>query len=159
MMESEIRIRPAKVKDIPWVIELWKEHLDYHAGWDPYFERAAGAEAGFGEYLTQNLANIGLFVAETDDGRLVGFILLEMATRPPCFVNRTYGMITDIAVTEEFRHRTIGQQLLEQALSWFVERDVHRIETSILDINPLSTSFWRSAGFKCYLSRAYLQIE
>ena len=158
MAESGIRIRLANVNDIPGVIELWKEHLDYHARCNPYFERAAGAEAGFGEYLTENLANIGLFVAETGT-RLVGFTLLEMPTRPPCFVNRTYGMITDLAVTEEFRHRTIGQQLLKQALSWFKARDIHRIETSMLDVNPLSTAFWKSAGFKCYLSRAYILIE
>lgn len=157
MLEPGIGIRNAEEKDIPIIIELWKEHLDYHANIDPFFERAPGAETGFHKYLTENLVNIGLFIAEYNI-RMVGFILLEIETRPSCFVNRKYGMISDIAVTKEFRHRTIGQQLLMHSLSWFKERNINRIETRILDANPLSTAFWRSAGFKSYMTCAYLQI-
>jgi len=157
MSEIEIRIRNADEKDIPGIIELWTEHLDYHAKCDPFFERTEGAVTGFQEYLIENLVNIGLFIAENDI-RIVGFILLEIAKRPPCFVHRNYGMISDIAVTNEFRHKKIGQQLLEYSLSWFKQRDINRIEAHILDANPLATAFWRSTGFKSYMNCAYLQI-
>jgi GNAT superfamily N-acetyltransferase len=157
MLESEIIIRNAEDMDIPRIIELWKEHLDYHAKYDSFFERAEGSETGFQKYLTDNLANIGLYIAEINS-KIVGFILLEIEIRPPCFVNRNFGMISDIAVTKEFRFRTIGKQLLKHALPWFKERNINRIETRILVANPSATAFWSSAGFNLYMNCSYLQI-
>lgn len=157
MAGMRIDIRKAGPEDLAGVVELWVEHLDYHARCDPYFARAPGADEGFLKYLQESLAEIGLLVAEDQD-HLVGFILLEIASRPPCFVERRYGMVTDIAVTEAYRGHKIAAQLLAQGLAWFKAQGIRRVETRILDANPLASAFWKSAGFHPYLTCSYLEI-
>ena len=156
-MSAKVTIRGANMSDLPNVITLWQEHQEYHFQCDPYFERSRDANPGFLEYLQDNLENIGLFVAEIEK-QLVGFVLAETARRPACFASRDYGMIDDLAVTADWRGKGIGQQLLAQGMIWFAEKGIRRIETRVLNSNPLSTKFWQKAGFEPYISCVYKAI-
>ena len=153
-MNTQVTIRIATRSDLLEVVALWQEHQEYHARCDPYYERSKDANPGFLKYLQENLQKVGLFVAEIDK-RLVGFVLTEIDLRPPCFAKREYGMIDDLAVTEEWRGRGIGQKLVEQAIAWFTEKGIDRIETRVLMSNPLACNFWRQAGFDPYMNCVY----
>ena len=153
-MNNPITIRQAVQADLPNVVSLWQEHQEYHAGIDPHFERAENANAGFLKFLQENLEEIGLFVAEADE-KLVGFVLAEVATRPPCFAQREYGMIDDLAVTEARRGRGIGQRLVKQAMAWFEEKSIKRVETRVVMANELASRFWKEAGFEPYIQSLY----
>ena len=153
-MRGNVTIRAATQSDLPAVVALWQEHQEYHAQFDPYFARALDANPGFLKFLQESLDHIGLFVAEIDQ-YLVGFVLAEIARRPPCFAQRDYGMIDDLAVTAAWRRKGIGQKLLARATTWFTEKGIHRIEARFLRENELASNFWRKAGFEIYMHGVY----
>jgi len=156
-MEEKILIRHAAISDIPLVVDLWQEHQEYHAALEPWFERSENPNPGFQQYLEEHLDDLGLFVAEVDKS-LVGFILGEIASRPPCFAERKYGMIDDLAVTAAWRGKGIGKKLLTAMSAWFKENDIHRIETRLLLANPLAGRFWQAAGFTAYMNNVYREV-
>lgn len=156
-MNTRVTIKNATSNELPDVVALWEEHLAYHAACDAYFAKSPDAALDFLKFLEDQLAELGLFVAEVD-GRRVGFILGEIAHRPPCFAERVYGMIDDLAVTADWRGQGVGQELLKRMLAWFQEKGIHRIETRVLMSNPLASKFWEQAGFGAYMRCVYKDI-
>lgn len=156
-MNTRVTIKNAIQKDLPDVVALWAEHLAYHAAHDLYFAISPDAASGFLKYLEDQLDELGLFVAEVNGSR-VGFILGEVAQRPPCFAERKYGMIDDLAVTEAWRGQGVGQELLKCMRAWFQIKGIHRIETRVLEANPLASKFWEQAGFEPYMRCVYQDL-
>jgi len=157
-MNEQIIIRKATRIDLSDVVTLWEEHQEYHAECDPYFERSKDANPGFQKYLEDHLEELILYVAVADE-KMVGFVLGEVARRPPCFASREYGMIDDLAVTAAWRGQGIGQKLVGRMMEWFTERRIHRIETRVLISNPLASKFWKKSGFDAYMSFVYKDVE
>ena len=156
--KCHITIRQATLSDIPKVVELWAEHVDFHADYDPHFTRKQNSEEGFGKYLREQIdnPNLLLLVAESE-AKIVGFLSAELGKYPPCFVQRDYGAISDIAVTKGYRRRGIGRKLLAEAMKWFTSKDIDQIETRVATTNPLSINFWRQMGFSPYIEFMYLE--
>ena len=153
-MNSTVTIRAATRSDLPEVVALWQEHQEFHAQCDPYFERSSNPNPGFLNFLQEDLDNLGLFVAQVET-RIVGFILGEITSRPPCFASIEYGIINDLAVTAEWRRKGIGKLLVEKGMNWFTEKGIHRIEARVLMSNSLASNFWHKAGFDPYMETVY----
>jgi len=147
-------VRSAKRSDIDGILEVWKEHMDFHGDIYPIFARAEDGHVWCAEFLSTHWKDPdwALFVAD-EEGRIAGYCLATILEYPPIFHIRNFGFIQDMAVTSEFRRRGIGTQLLERLLVWFKERGVRRIELQALMENEISQSFWRKSGFAPYLSR------
>jgi ribosomal protein S18 acetylase RimI-like enzyme len=155
---NHITIRQATLSDIPKVVDLWAEHVDFHAAYDAHFTRKQNSEEVFSNYLREQIDNPGLLLLVAESGaKIVGFLLAELGKYPPCFVQRDYVAISDIAVTKDFRRRGIGRQLLAEAMKWFASKGIDRIETRVATTNPLSTQFWRQMGFSPYIEIMYLE--
>jgi GNAT superfamily N-acetyltransferase len=146
-------IRPAKRNDIDGLLEVWKEHMDFHSERYPLFTRSAEGHIKFAEFLKKhwNDPDWAVFVAE--EGTIVGYCLATVMDYPPVFNVRKFGFIQDMAVTAAHRRRGIGTKLLERLEIWFKERGVRRIELQALIGNEVSQSFWRKRGYEPYLNR------
>jgi ribosomal protein S18 acetylase RimI-like enzyme len=146
-MRERAFVPEAAITDIDGIVELWTEHLDFPAQLDTRFERRDGS--GYGEHLREKVGDNDflLLVAIVED-RVVGFLSGELSRFPPCFVHRDHGVIIDLAVTSRYRRQGVGAALLEEAMAWFVERDVPTVETRVLMANPLAMEFWNKAGFR-----------
>jgi GNAT superfamily N-acetyltransferase len=147
-------VRRAKRSDIDGILEVWKEHMDFHSEIYPLFARAEDGHVRFAEFLSKhwNDPDWALFVAD-EEGAIVGYCLATILDYPPVFHIRNFGFIQDMAVSAEFRRRGIGTELLERLVVWFKEQGVRRVELQALIGNEVSQSFWSKRGFAQYLSR------
>jgi len=159
-MTDNSSIRPAKASDIPAIVDLWIELMDFHAERDPWFRRSADGHIGFAEHLANCIddARYVLLVAELD-GRIVGYSLAEITQRPAAFAEREHGFITDIAVTAKCRRLGIGTRLAEETIRSLRERGVNKIVLSYASANEVSRAFWRKMGFQPYMERLRLDIR
>lgn len=159
-MEAEdVTLRDATPDDVPAVVELWKEFMDFHMARDPHFTRAADGAESWAKFLRANMADDASMVAVAEArGELVGYLLAKVAEMPPVFERKVCGQIFDLAVTKRFRRTEIGRRLFERAAEWFESRGIDRIELTVAVSNPVSTAFWRRLGFKRYTERLYLEI-
>lgn len=149
---SDIKYRKASENDATAISLLWAEEFDYHSSLDPLYKRNEESEKGIAEFIAKavNDEDTFIYIAKLND-TIVGFVWCEIDKKPPCFTNRSYGIVSDIAVAKEQRGKGIAKELLKQALEWFKSKSISHIETRVLQSNPLATKFWQSSGFKPYL--------
>lgn len=158
-----IAIRQARQADVPQILELWKELMDFHSARDGHFVRAEDGHERYGTFISECIDDpqACVWVAEEKQaGKLVAHCLAMIAEYPPVFVHRRYGMIYDLAVTASHRRQGLGQMLVDKVAAWFAERDITRIEVQFTTTNEISGAFWvQKAGFQPFLIRAYKDIQ
>jgi GNAT superfamily N-acetyltransferase len=144
--------RDATQQDVDRVVELWAEHVDFHAQCDPRFLRTEGSEVGFAQHLRTKLAESDylLLVAEID-GEVVGFLNGELSAYPPCFAHHAHGFIDNLAVSPQRQRAGVGTALLEKAMAWFSAKGVSTVEGRVLLANPVAMAFWQKTEFEPYM--------
>ena len=158
-----IIVRQARQADVPQILELWKELMDFHSARDGHFVRAEDGHERYGEFISECITadDACVWVAEEKRAdKLVAHCLAMIAEYPPVFIHRRYGMIYDLAVTAAHRRRGLGQRLVDKVAAWFIERDITRIEVQFTTTNEVSGAFWtKKVGFQPFLIRAYKTIQ
>jgi GNAT superfamily N-acetyltransferase len=145
-------IREAVRRDLPALVALWQEMMDYHRGYDPRFRFGPNAQREVERHLLETMRSRAarILVADTD-GRVVGYILGEVHARRPLYPVGNYGFISDISVTASFRRMGIGRALVGAMDAWFASQKVTTVELFAATLNPESAAFWLSLGYTDYL--------
>ena len=155
----KVTIRNANEKDLPSVIKIWKEFIDFHKEKDRLLTRRADGHEYFAKFFRENIEKETalVLVAETE-GKVVGYCQNLIEVFPPVLVTEKYGNVMDMAVTEKYRSQGIGEKFFNEAKKWFKEKGIERLEVRVLVANEIATSFWRKIGFKPYLETVYMEI-
>lgn len=158
-MKAQITVREAVKNDIPAMVELWKEMMDFHKERDRFFSRTATGHEGWVEFITTHISNKNscVLVAELD-GQIVGHCLAFTEKYPPVLKTKRYGLFQELAVAAKHHRCGVGESLFNGTLKWFRKRRIKRIEVRVSALNELSTAFWRKMGFKPYLETLCLEV-
>ena len=156
---KKMKYREATKQDIPKIIELWKEFIDFHKDRDIFFSRSKKGPENFRKFVLENMSKEDsiVYIAESN-GEVVGYILSMVQDYPPVFEIKKYGVICDLAVASEYRRIGIGMHLVNIAMAWFVKKGMNRAEIAVAVTNEISTSFWNKMGFKPYKETCYLEL-
>ena len=158
-MNEQVKIREAVMEDVPAIVEIWKELMDFHKRLDAIFSRSATGHKGFAEFLTSNMENEDSCVLVAADGEhIVGYCQATISKYPPVLVREKYVEIFDMAVTEKYQRLGIGRMIIDVLRRWYADKDVDRIELKYLTANKSAEEFWTKMGFKPYLKTAFLEI-
>jgi len=157
-MNGQVDIRKAVMEDVPAIIEIWKELMDFHKGLDAIFSRSATGHEGFAEFLTSNMEKEDSCVLVAADGEhIVGYCQACISKYPPVLVREKYVEIFDMAVTKKYQRQGIGRMIIDALRRWYADKDVDRIELKYLTANKSAEEFWTKMGFKPYLKTAFLE--
>jgi GNAT superfamily N-acetyltransferase len=144
-----MRIRKAKLSDVPKVVDLATELLEYHAKLDDYFSPAKKVDEVYAKHFRRCVRSRKyLFLVAEDDCGIVGYALGSLSRRPPVYALREIGCIDDMMVAEQFRRRGVGKLFLDVLLSWFREKGIKYIELSVHIDNMVGRNAWEKYGFK-----------
>jgi GNAT superfamily N-acetyltransferase len=159
IMARRVIIRRAVAEDVPSILELWKELMDFHKERDRLFSRSATGHEGFADFITGHMSSDTscVFVAEAGTD-IVGYCLAIVEEYPPVLEIKEYGLVQDVAVTEKYRRGGIGKRLLKEARSWLSEKGIRRIEARVARTNGVATRFWAKMGFTPYLETVFVEI-
>jgi len=148
----ETAIRQATPRDLPSLVSLWQEMMDYHRAYDPRFRFSPNAQREVEKHLLDTLRSRAarIFVADVE-GRVIGYILGEVHARRPLYPVGTYGFISDICVASAWRRRGVGRSLVRALDAWFASQKVTSVELFAASLNPDSAAFWIVLGYKDYL--------
>jgi ribosomal protein S18 acetylase RimI-like enzyme len=160
MMQSDYVIRKASTYDVPQIVELWKELMDFHKERDRIFSRSVTGHVAFADFVTGHISNETSCVFVAEAGRnLVGYCLAFIEKYPPVLKMTEYGLVQDLGVTKKYQRRAIGKRLLKKAQNWFSEKGVRRIEARVAEFNKASTESWAKMGFTPYLETVFMEIQ
>lgn len=145
-------VRPAKSSDVERIVDLWEEMFQFHRRLDEHFTISNGGRESFTKHVEGNLTAVDSSILVAEVGKVVvGFSFAMIAKYPPVFEMERYGLITDLAVSRDFRRRGIGERLLRDVFRWFSGKGMTRIEVHVANCNEVSRNFWRKMGFTTYM--------
>ena len=149
---SDVKYRKAGERDATAISLLWAEYFDYHFSLDPWYKRHKDSDKDIATFLAKAAKDNDtlIYVAEYNE-KVVGYIWCEIDRKPPCFENRLYGFVSDIAVTKEQRGKGVAKELLNKSMEWFKKKNITHVEARVLKSNPLATKFWQSSGFESFV--------
>lgn len=149
---NEIVIRSAGENDTNAIANLWAEAVDYSLKFDPYYARNTDSKENFEKFIVAYLRreDADVILAKMDTN-VIGYCLVVELERPPLTLNRKYGVVYDMAVTQNLRRCGIGTQLFDRAKNWFKNRGVRRIELNVLKANQSAVRFWKRMGFNPHI--------
>lgn len=157
---GRVQIRPAEPPDIPALVELWTEFMDYHSALDPDYVRAPGATKRWAEYIGVRLGDDAYHVLVAGDGAaLAGYVVATVMDYPPVFTIGKYGFIQEIAVAAPYRRSGIARRLLRAAEDWLLAAGLERVQVTIDVANAASMALFRSAGFAPHTERLIKKLN
>jgi ribosomal protein S18 acetylase RimI-like enzyme len=158
-MEIQAVVRTATRRDIPAIVGLWEELMDFHQARDPFFTRAAHGNRLFAKFVQENIRNDAALVLVAAAGeRIVGYCQGMLDRHPPALAKPQYGQILDFMVTAAYRRSGIGQQMLETLSAWFRREGTRRIEVRHSTFNEVAARFWPKMGFQPYLQTLFREL-
>lgn len=155
-----IRIRPFRTSDLPSLREMTGEAFD-GVSIDQGIERAFGEINGH-DWRWRKMRHVdddvirdaaGVFVAETADGSLVGYI---STWRDP---EAGIGHIPNVVVAAGYRGQGLGRRLLEHALQQFRTSGLTHAKIETLVQNKVGQALYTSIGFREVARQIHLVMD
>lgn len=159
MVQTGVTIRAATRQDVPAVVALWEELMDFHRAKDPFFERAPNGGNLFARFVEENICNDAacVLVAVVEE-KVVGYCQGFLDRHPPVIAEPEYGQVLDFAVTASHQGTGIGAQMFEILREWFRREGVRRLEVRHSTFNEAAACFWPRMGFKPYLQTLFMEL-
>ncbi len=152
-------IRLATRRDIPAMVVLWEELMDFHRVRDPFFTRSDNGGDIFAQFVGENIRNDSACVlVATVEGKIVGYCQGMLDRHPPALQEPNFGQVLDFGVTAEYRRAGIGEQMFRALCEWFRREGVRRIEVRHSTFNEIGARFWPKMGFQPYLQTLFLEL-
>ncbi len=145
-MNSEFKIRQATAEDVSQIFGLIQALAEY----EKLTHQVTGTLEDLQEHLFGNRVYAEAIIVEIDrgeiDSKIVGFALFfpnysTFLTKPGIYLE-------DLFVLPEYRRRGLGKAMLSYLGKLALERDVGRLEWSVLDWNESAIAFYQSMGAK-----------
>jgi ribosomal protein S18 acetylase RimI-like enzyme len=145
-----ITIRKAENKDFDKIVELSTELQDYEKAIYPVRKagNAYSKSAVTRMYKEMNAKEIDIFVAESEEGQIVGYSSGH-ASDETCDEKNSY-YVEDLAVTEAFRGQGIGTQMLDYMKNFAKENGFQRFSIGVISANYRTLELYKNYGFKVY---------
>ena len=157
---AELRVAPARSRDIPALAAIWRELMDLHERTDPRFTLALDASARW-QAMAEEMVdrNQGFLLAAYRGQRPVGFCVGWIARNPPIYRVPEVGFISEIAVTHGEQRRGVGRALVLAATRYFKSQGVDEFQLSTAVWNEDAQRFWEALGGESLLVRYRFPIN
>lgn len=151
-------IRKAATKDAIGILELMKQLIDLHHRLDPYY-KTFSQYRNLRDYINESIQNRDkiLLVAE-EDNVIFGYIIGAIEETPFYATEDKIGVIADATISEQYRKQGILRLLFNEALTWFNQKRIKRIELSVDARNEAAIAAWKKLGFKDYKLRLHRNV-
>ena len=159
MAPATATIRSATLRDIPDIVRLWEELMDFHRERDPFYTRARNGSDLFRRYVEENVGNDAACVlVALVENEIVGYCQGVIDHHPSVLAEPDYGQVLDFMVTAGSRNTGIGSQMFEALRRWFQTEGIRRVEVRHSTVNDLAARFWPKMGFKPYVRVLFMEL-
>ena len=148
-------IRPARLDDVPALVQLRMANAERHAALNPShyrFPEESAVQRYFADRLSRPAEDDGLLVVAEDTGTVAGMSELMLLSAPPDhqILIPLHRAEIHTVVLEAYRGRGIGKALITAAEQHAIERGVTCLLAPILAANTQAVSFYARSGFGDY---------
>jgi ribosomal protein S18 acetylase RimI-like enzyme len=149
-----VEIIRAKKEHTQQIMEVWQEFIQFHMDAEPLWNPGEDALKDFQKQLKKQMKSANaLVLVAIEQGRVAGFAVSIIGSRPPLYRLPKYGTISDMGIKSEYRHKGAGEKMLEEIMRWFMEKGVTLAEVTVMAKNEVAGSFWAKHGFQDFSHR------
>lgn len=147
--ESGTGIARATRDDIEDLVRMFGNLHRFNASLDDRFELAKNWEVVLREQLDETCGqdDTAIWLARASETP-AGFLMVKDQQGSPLYAHQHWVEITAIYVEKEFRGTGISHQLIDQANTWALDRDVDDIRLYVTANNDRARNFYESAQFE-----------
>ena len=148
-MTEAALIRPARAADVPGVLGLWLDLIEYHRRLDPDYPAPPGIREVLRNEIERGLRARGCRLGVADTGtELVGFVFAEVTGGERRLRGDSgAGWIHELYVEPAQRRQGVATALLALACEFFKARGGGRISVRVENGNEDGLQFWLRRGF------------
>lgn len=141
-------IRIAGINDVETICIFYEDFFAHNASQQPEYYKKANSYSNYP--LNVIKSNTGDILIAEEDGRLIGFIHLELEHTPPyeAFIQRDFANVIDLYVEPDFRGIGAGSMLLAAAAEWAKKRGADYLELNVLAENKNALRLYEKLGYK-----------
>ncbi|MEM2960483.1 MAG: GNAT family N-acetyltransferase [Candidatus Bathyarchaeia archaeon] len=161
-MISSRKVNPS---DLPALREIASTAFKHHRYWlDAKLDRER-----IREYYIKDLEKLvkdafdnpreNHFIVLVDEGKIVGYIALRIDTLLTNTFGFKWGVISSFALSEEYRLKGIGHKALLEALEWFKEKGVSRVDVWTDAENIAAIQCYEKSGFRTIYNGVILTLN
>jgi GNAT superfamily N-acetyltransferase len=88
-----------------------------------------------------------LVILALGDGKTVGYAVARINERLPTKHDFMTGVVDHLFVTQDCRHRGVGEQMYLEIIRWFKAANINRVEVQIIGKNKVACAFWKKQGY------------
>lgn len=146
--DHPVVIRPGSSDDLDKVKPLW--HALYRHQRQHGMELSL-PESAYADWVASIVPFLGRFatvmVAEVD-AQIIGFSAGRVRTMPPYFGSVTFGLISEVFVSETRRRGGTGKRLVSALIDWFAAQQITRVELQVVAGNSAGIEFYARLGWR-----------
>lgn len=157
-----MEIRPATPDDVPAVLPMVAQIAALHEQWDPAkYGFLPDPASRYRDWLRHNAneERAVFLVAESEPGKLVGFIVATVEREIPIYRLKEFGFVHDLWVEPDYRHEGIGRQLAMRTIERFREIGVQQIRLDTAARNEPARKLFLSCGFRTSVVEMLLDLK
>jgi len=148
----DCEIRPATVRDLSEIVDVWGELALHHAQLDRAFAPSRRWREEYRQFVGGLIGrDDALAVVATRGDTLIGFAVGRVSLLPGFFEHRRRGYVHDVVTRDAYRRRGVGRRLVNSLLEWMNESGVTMVELTVAVNNPEAVAFWSHLGFAAYM--------
>lgn len=158
---GEKNIRKATGKDFAELLDLMMENMKHHIrlsklSWES-LEKIKKEQA---KELRKDLdsTKTTILVYENEE-KILGYVTLSLLKKSPYLKPKVRGSIDDLFVSQKFRRKGIGRDLINSAISLLKSKGVRDISISVVSRNKDAISAYEKFGFKEDIKKMNLRIR
>jgi ribosomal protein S18 acetylase RimI-like enzyme len=147
-----IHLRPAKMSDLPALVQLLLRLKRLNEEFDPLLKVRDDAETQAQQILTANLGDpkVVVLAAEgvgADKDKVVGFVRAILRERP-FYTPEWEGLIVDIYMLPLYRRHGVGEYLLRETSAALKAKGAGVVTAEFPAQNEIAVKFYAKRGFR-----------
>jgi ribosomal protein S18 acetylase RimI-like enzyme len=126
----------------------------------PIVSDAISTELLVGNSFEEHLNGDSFFHVAEDEGKVVGYVFAEIKRleRPELYAVKETGFVDSLIVSEQFRGKGIGTELLQKTLEWFKSRGVMVCTIGVMKENVGAVSLYEKLGFQTWHMKMWKEL-
>ena len=149
--KTDTIVRPATSADLPRIGRLGAQLVDEHNAFDPqrFLATKNRTPTDYAAFMSTQLGDpsIAVLVAE-DHGDVIGYSYAVVEGYDYMSLRGPAGVLHDLIVDPENRHRGVGRMLLNAMLDQLKERGTPRVVLTTAEGNNVALALFANAGFR-----------
>lgn len=150
-----MKIREARLRDIPVIMKLWKEFMTYHDDMvkkDPRLKDQLlirkNAADNFKGFLKKNIKSKDAMVYIAEVGREpAGYSLIYIKKNIPIYKLDKTGYLSDLFVRKRFRGLGLSSKFNNTAIKWFKKKGIKYLSIHVYSYNDKARFIYKKWGF------------